>query len=349
MKRLLVKLGAAENEISYIHDAKCEEERSVLFSKVQRGEIRILIGSTFKLGIGVNVQNKLCALHHLDVPWRPADVVQREGRILRRGNENKQVQIFRYITEGSFDAYSWQLLESKQKVIAGLLSGNADRRSCEEIDGAVLDYAEVKALALGNPLLKRRVECANELARCVVLQKKLTETRTALKIEKMQLPDKIKRQEVLLQIATADIDFIKNYSGAQDKEERKNLRDRLFVLLNQHECQTKERAVMSYRGFEIVLPAGMTKQKPFVYLVRNGRYRLELGTSQKGLMVRIDFFLDHFEKQTEKIASNLTLLEKREKDIISELSKTSDYTEWIQRLKDEIDSIDKELGFNEKK
>lgn len=349
MKRLLIMLGAEEKEIAYIHDAKNEEERSTLFSKVQNGEVRILIGSTFKLGIGVNVQNKLCALHHLDVPWRPADVVQREGRILRRGNENKQVQIFRYITEGSFDAYSWQLLESKQKVIAGLLSGNADRRSCEEIDGAVLDYAEVKALALGNPLLKKRVECANELARCVILQKKLTETRAALKIEKLQLPDKIKRQQELLRKATADMNFIKNHSSAHDKEERKSVSDSLFARLNQHEGQAKECAAMTYRGFEIVLPAGMTKQKPFIYLVRNGRYRLELGTSQKGILIRIDSFLDRFEKQTEKTVSGLTVLEEREKDIVSELSKAGDYTEWIQKLKDEIDRIDREIGLNKKK
>lgn len=123
--------------------------------KVRNGDVRILIGSTFKLGIGVNIQDKLIALHHLDVPWRPADMTQREGRILRQGNTNPKVYIYRYITEGSFDAYSWQLLETKQRFIAGLLSGALTDRSGSDIDSTVLDYAEVKALAVGNPTTTR--------------------------------------------------------------------------------------------------------------------------------------------------------------------------------------------------
>ena len=162
------------------------------------GCISILIGSTFKLGLGVNVQNKLIALHHLDVPWRPADMVQREGRILRQDNENKDVEIYRYITEGSFDAYSWQLLESKQKVISGILSGNADRRSCGEIDDSVLNYAEVKAIAIGNPLLKERVKCVNELSRYSTLQQKTDEMCALLETETLKIPNKISHQTELI-------------------------------------------------------------------------------------------------------------------------------------------------------
>ena len=205
MKQLLVKMGADERKIAFVHDAKTEKERNLLFASVQSGEIRILIGSTFKLGLGVNIQNKLCALHHLDVPWRPADMVQREGRIIRQGNENKKIEIYRYITEGSFDAYSWQILENKQRIISNVLSGSVDSRTCDEIDDAVLDYAEVKALAIGNPLLKERVECANELSRCVTLQRKLLEMRSALEIEKLEIPGKIKRQKELAERAKADI------------------------------------------------------------------------------------------------------------------------------------------------
>lgn len=231
IKRLLVDMGAAENEIAFIHDAKNEKAREEIFSAMQIGKIRILIGSTFKLGLGVNVQNKLIALHHLDVPWRPADMVQREGRILRQGNENKDVEIYRYITEGSFDAYSWQLLESKQKVISGILSGNADRRSCGEIDDSVLNYAEVKAIAIGNPLLKERVKCANELSRYSTLQQKTDEMRALLETETLKIPNKISHQTELIKKAKADKEFAESNSFLYQKAERKALREKLYKLL----------------------------------------------------------------------------------------------------------------------
>ena len=172
VKRLLIGMGVPSEEIAFIHDAGTESKREKLFSRLRSGNVRILIGSTFKLGLGVNIQNKLIALHHLDVPWRPADMTQREGRILRQGNENKKVYIYRYITEGSFDAYSWQLLETKQRFISGLLSGSLTERSGSDIESTVLDYAQVKALAVGNPLIKERVETANELTRYLALQRK---------------------------------------------------------------------------------------------------------------------------------------------------------------------------------
>lgn len=163
MKKLLVGCGVPAEKIAFIHDAETEKSRSALFARVRSGDVRVLIGSTLKLGIGVNVQERLIAVHHLDVPWRPADMTQREGRILRQGNTNPKVQIFRYITEGSFDAYSWQLLETKQRFITALLSGTLSERSAADIYDTVLNYAEVKALAVGNPLVKKRVETANEL------------------------------------------------------------------------------------------------------------------------------------------------------------------------------------------
>jgi SNF2 family DNA or RNA helicase len=131
-----------------------------MFEAVRKGEIRVLLGSTFKLGMGVNVQDKLIAIHHIDVPWKPADMTQRNGRIIRQGNTNEEVFIYRYITEGSFDAYSWQLLESKQRFISAILQGSIKERYGSDISDTVLNYAEVKALAIGNPLIKKRVETA---------------------------------------------------------------------------------------------------------------------------------------------------------------------------------------------
>ncbi len=344
IKRLLVNMGAAENEIAFIHDAKNEKAREEIFSAMQTGKIRILIGSTFKLGIGVNVQNKLVALHHLDVPWRPADMVQREGRILRQGNENKDVEIYRYITEGSFDAYSWQLLESKQKVISSILSGNADRRSCGEIDDSVLNYAEVKAIAIGNPLLKERVKCANELSRYSTLQQKAVEMRTLLETEIFKMPNKISHQTELIKKAKADKEFAENNSFLYPKAERKELREKLYGLLIKHELCNKETKAISYRGFDVILPSGMVKHKPFVYIENNGRYRIELGLAKNGILTRIDNYIDNFEQHLETFENNLKNLQKRRQDIAEELSKHKNYSDKIQILKDRIREIDKELG-----
>ena len=158
LKDLLVAMGLDKHQVKFVHDANTETQRELLFDDCRDGEVSVLIGSTFKMGTGVNVQKRLVAIHHLDVPWRPADMVQREGRILRQGNTNEKVHIYRYITKESFDAYSWQLLETKQRFISQILSGMVTERTGVEVDEAVLNYAEVKALAIGNPLIKERVE-----------------------------------------------------------------------------------------------------------------------------------------------------------------------------------------------
>lgn len=172
LKELLLDEGVPENEIAFIHSYHTEQRKLELFRKVNCGEIRILIGSTFKLGIGANVQTKLKAVHHLDVPWRPADMVQREGRILRRGNENENVRIFRYIVEGSFDSYSWQVLETKQRFISQFLSGTSYQRSISDLESDVLTYGEVKAIALSAPEMKLIAEKENELRKLYILNQK---------------------------------------------------------------------------------------------------------------------------------------------------------------------------------
>ena len=166
----LVAKGVPKEEIAFIHDATTDTKKSALFARVRAGKVRVLLGSTQKMGAGTNVQTKLIALHHLDVPWRPADIEQREGRILRQGNENKVVQIYRYATEGSFDAYSWQLIENKQRFISQVMSGHVPARSCEDVDEATLSYAEVKALCAGNPLIKEKMDLDNEVARLSTLR-----------------------------------------------------------------------------------------------------------------------------------------------------------------------------------
>ena len=359
MRRLLTGMGIPYHEIAYVHDATSETKRSQLWDMMRKGVIRILIGSTFKLGLGVNVQDKLIAIHHLDVPWRPADMTQREGRILRQGNGNKKVEIYRYITEGSFDAYSWQLLETKQRFITGLLSGSYAERDGADIEDTVLNYAEVKALAVGNPLVKKRVETANELSRYLTLQRKLVETRLRLEKELRELPAQIAHQESLIENARKDKEFYEQYirslpipvTTAEKNAEaaaRKNIRKKIFTAIKGNALKTAESKLMAYRGFQIVLPANMTKEKPFVWLQRTGRYYVGLGDTEVGGLIRIDNFLDNLDIHIDKLCARLSDMQNRGTHIRAELESKESYTEKLKELKVQIEKIDKKLGVDKK-
>ena len=165
LKAKLIRMGVPETEIAFIHDAKTEAQKAALFTNVRAGNVRILLGSTAKMGAGTNVQKRLIAEHHLDIPWRPSDIEQREGRILRQGNENKRVDIFRYVTENTFDSYMWQTIENKQKFISQIMTSKSPVRSCEDVDETALSYAEIKALATGNPYIREKMDLEIEVSR----------------------------------------------------------------------------------------------------------------------------------------------------------------------------------------
>ena len=359
LKSRLLRLGVPQDQITYIHDATTEKKREELFEKIRQGEIRILIGSTFKLGLGVNVQNKLIALHHIDIPWRPADMVQREGRILRQGNENEKVKIFRYITEGSFDAYSWQLLETKQRFISGLLSGNVTQRSGTDVVDTVLDYAEVKALAVGNPLLKERVEIANELSRYMTLQRKLVESRTMLEQELLEIPGKQQHQAKLIEKCEKDLEVYAKWKETHPpvedtklkKEEaaaRKELRELLSSRLAGNQLQTTESFVAKHCGFRILLPANMMPEKPYVWLENNGKYYVDLGDTEIGNLIRIENFLENLHRHLEKLKLTLCKLKEKEQTIKMELEKKESYADCIEQYKEKLEQIDKKLGVEKK-
>lgn len=355
IKQRLVLLGVNADEIAFAHSATTEKKRKKLFDDVRKGNIRIILGSTFKIGMGVNIQDKLLALHHIDVPWRPADMVQREGRILRQGNTNKKVTIFRYITEGSFDAYSWQLLETKQRFISELLSGTIVERSGSDIEDTVLDYAEVKALAVGNPLVKDRVEAYNELTRYRILQKKYVESRIAWEKEKMELPSKIKHHEDNIKKCIKDIDFIKDYkkkypepkTNAEKKklaEERKLIRVTIHEAIKEHVLETKEKYFMKYRGFDIILPANMKFEKPFIWLEKSGRYYVELGNTEVGNLIRIDNYLDNLNTHLEELKESVVRLEMKLTEVEIKLSKDENFHEQIDYYRELVDQLDEKLG-----
>lgn len=359
LKDRLVLHGVPESKIAFVHDAETETKRSLLFAKVRSGDIRILIGSTYKLGLGVNVQERLIALHHIDVPWRPADMTQREGRILRQGNTNSKVYIYRYITEGSFDAYSWQLLETKQRFISELLSGSLTERSGTDIADTVLDYAEVKALAVGNPLVKQRVEAANELTRYMALQSKLVESRIRLEKELLEMPGQIHNQIDLIEYCKQDLAFYTEWRKInppvedsklkkEEAEKRKTLRELIGTAIREHVLETKEKTLISYRGFDIVLPANMTLEKPYVWLKKSGKYYVELGDTDIGNLIRIDNYLDSLGDHLSKLMLNLEKLREKEKDIRFELSKGESYINQIETYKNKVKNLDKKLGVYKK-
>ena len=359
LKTALIKLGVPQTQIAYVHDAETETKRARLFKMVRDGDIRILLGSTFKLGLGVNIQNRLIALHHIDIPWKPADMTQREGRILRQGNTNTRVYIYRYITEGSFDAYSWQLLETKQRFISDLLSGSLTVRNGADIEDTVLDYAEIKALAVGNPLIKKRVEAANELTKYITLQRKLVDSRIQTEKELLELPRKIEHQRELIVKCEEDLSYYHVWKAAnppiadnrlrkEETEKRKVYRENITSAVRNYVLETREKTLMNYRGFDIVLPANMIREKPYVWLSRQGKYYVELGDTETGNLARIDNYLDMLDGHLEKLKIGLAEFIEKETELKAELAKDVNYSEQIEKYRAEIESIDKKLGVDKK-
>lgn len=374
LKGLLVAMGIPENQIAFIHDADNDKKRAAVFSKMNKGEISVLVGSTFKMGLGVNVQRRLNAIHHFDVPWRPADMVQREGRILRPGNTNDKVFIFRYITKGSFDAYSWQLLETKQRFISQILSGQTGEREAGDIDNLVLNYAEVKALAVGDPRIKQRVELSNELSRVRILQQDLVQERYENRKELSGLPSKIEKQKELIGNIEKDYEFI-NSNAPEFTEPGKKAKGELRKLIFEA-CKNKvnlpyESKIADYRGFEIVIPAGMrpvtsnTRPKlPWIEVRRNASYIVDI-ESLTGITTRLDNLLtpknrgqmkkgkesktdrdsrSDLEKTLEKAKSKLVEMTTRMTVLEENLKSGDDYSKQITELKKKLDELDAEMG-----
>lgn len=343
LKRLLVWSGIPESEIAFVHDAETERARASLFAKVRAGDIRVLLGSTFKLGLGVNVQDRLIAIHHLDVPWRPADMVQREGRIIRYGNTNSEVFIYRYITESSFDAYSWQLLETKQRFIAQLLSCSVSERSGSDVDDTVLSYSEVKALAIGNPLIKKRVEVANELTRQLVLMREFAEERQRRGQELLELPARIARQKELLAKCEEDIAFYAEGKREYTKEELKDIRESIDRAIRVHIDMPEEKVICTYQGFDIIAPAYMKEEKPYVYVQGRGRYYLEIGT-EAGILRRIDFFLNELERQRKLYSDALKKIRMTQRALKADSEEKNVYADRVDEIRRELKEIDERLG-----
>lgn len=345
-KRILVELDVDESEIAYIHDADSDRKKEKLLAKVRGGEIRILIGSTMKLGTGVNVQDKLIAIHHLDIPWRPADMTQREGRILRPGNENKEVFIYRYITEGSFDAYSYQLLETKAKIIAKIMNGDSDVDSESElIDDTVLSYAEIKSLAIGNPDIKARFEAANELARFKALRAKSEEKKISILKELDELPKIINRQYDLIFDCQKDVNYAREHPVDLGKNERRMINRIVFDAVCTKGIISKEACIVKdCCGFRIIYPKFINSKQPYVWLERNGRYKVEIGDSERGVMMRIENVINSLPDKLENYRKSKDALVQRKEALENELRNINYYSEEIEFYYELVKDYDKRLG-----
>ncbi len=367
LKSMLIMMGMPKEQIAYIHDAQTDADRKALFGKMCSGELSVLIGSTAKMGHGMNVQERLAAIHHLDVPWRPADMVQREGRILRQGNTVDKVRIFRYITKSSFDAYSWQLLETKQRFISQIMSGKIASRSGSDVDDTVLSYGEVKALAVGSPLIKRRVEVCNELDRYRLLQADYIEDRTRREAALTMLPERIRETQNRIKNCKKDIEtFAKN--PEQEPELRKQTRAAIHRAATDNPNSDEDIDVLTYRGFRIVIPAHMIprltggletlddadadaknpvgKPTKYIRIVGSGSYNLEI-RAETAITRRLDYFLDNLPLRKKAYEDELMYLENRKASIEQALqNQDAGYAAQITALEEELAKLNKKLGLD---
>lgn len=300
MKQKLMAQGVPPEEIAFIHDAKTEVQKAELFSKVRKGQVRVLLGSTAKMGAGTNVQTRLAALHHLDCPWRPADIEQREGRILRQGNMNQTVKIYKYVTENTFDAYNWSILENKQKFIGQLMSGKNPSRSCEDVDEAALSYAEVKALASGDPRIIEMTDLDSQVTKLKLLKANHEGQRYMLEDQLIQFfPKAINGTKEQIQGLEGDLAVLQAHPlpdkehfsitvAGQTYTERKAAGQAIIDACTKMTDVSQRVELGEYRGFPMTLWADTATQKFQVTMKQNLSHTIELGSDPVGNIARLD-------------------------------------------------------------
>ena len=300
IRKKLISKGVPENEIAFIHDADSEAKKKELFSKVRTGKIRVLIGSTAKMGAGTNVQQKLIAIHHTDCPWRPADLQQREGRIIRQGNENPEVNIYSYVTEETFDAYLYQLVENKQKFIGQIMTSKSPVRSAEDVDEQALSYAEIKALATGNPYIKEKMDLDVAVSKLKLLKQNHLSQRYSLEDRIIKFyPQQIKQGEERIAGYNADIERAKentflnsdNFSPMVIEDvtydEKKGAGSAILVACKAM-TSPEPKEIGSYRGFKLELSFETFEKQYVLTLVGSLRHSVPLGADIFGNISRID-------------------------------------------------------------
>lgn len=347
LKHQLMDLGIPEDQIAFVHDAGTDAKRRKMFEDVNKAKIRVLIGSTSKLGTGVNVQENLVAIHHLDVPWKPSDMVQREGRLIRQGNKNSEVYRYRYITVGTFDAYSWQIVENKQRFIGRFMGGVLVDREARDIDDVTLTYAEIKALSVGDPLLKTRIETSNVYERT-----KIHSNQRASELRKMQVlineaPEKLDLLDQRKKRLMEDRNYFWRCREKLTKEERHAFGEELLHALQENHERDKERCFETLHGFRVVLPSKMRADKPYVWIAgsNTNRYDVDMRDAKAvGCIQRIEYVLLHLGDRIRGVEEQISGIEKEIMLAKSEIAKGNTYIKEMERLSKQLVEIDEELN-----
>lgn len=338
LKQELITRGVPEEEICFIHDAKTDEQRDRMFSDVRAGRKRIIIGSTEKLGVGTNIQTRMVAAHHIDCPWKPSDIEQREGRIIRQGNENEEVNIYRYVTKGSFDAYLWGIVETKQRFISQVFTSRELARICEDIDETVLNFAEIKAVASENPLIMEKIQVDNEVARLRILKAAHEGKRFALQdAVTFQYPKRIQSLEKELQLLQKDLERRNQAMEVQPGfaitlqgkvyEKHKEAGEVLRGIIEGVTAFTRHEVGM-YKGFQVSVQNDMLG--PILFLQGEKEYSVELKSSDSGNMVRIENRLNALDKAVEDVQKEIKTCENEIKNAKQEYEKPFPYEELLK-------------------
>ena len=347
----LLAAGVPESEVEFIHNADTEGKKADLFSKVRSGKVRVLLGSTAKMGAGTNVQTLLVAVHHLDVGWRPSDMTQRNGRIIRQGNKNKQVYVYNYVTEGTFDAYLWQTLENKQKFISQIMTSKSPMRSCDDVDEQALSYAEVKALCAGDPRIREKMDLDVQVAKLKVLRSDYQNQKYRLEDKLLKhYPEEIQKAKNRIaalkndaQIADAHPQDKENFCGMTIKgmvfDEKKAAGERLMLA-----CKEMPNADMmllgTYRGFELNIRFDSFKNEHQIVLRGELSYPVPLGDDPRGNIVRLDNAIDNFADRIADAEAALDSLEQQKQAAEVEIAKPFAQEEELQTKSARLAELD---------
>ena len=355
IRNKLLEEGIPESEIAYIHNAKTDVKKKELFSKVREGKVRILIGSTGKMGAGTNVQERLIAIHDLDCPWRPSDLEQRAGRIVRQGNRNKDVYIYRYVTEGTFDAYLYQLVENKQKFIGQIMTSKSPVRSAEDIDEASLSYAEIKALASGNPKVKEKMELDTKVSKLKLAKANYLSQKYDLEDRIIKYyPQKIKSIKTRIEGLENDIKDLKPQKEFQQIKikdmlivDKKQAGNAILLACKGYDGQDKK-YIGEYRGFDLYIQFNSLSQYYIMSLKKELYYPVELGNDVYGNLTRIDNAIENIPKslkvEKELLQNTLQQLHNAELEVEKPFEKEDELNNALKKLS----KINKELDLDKK-
>lgn len=359
LKTKLIDRGIPEEEIAFIHDANTDARKQDLFNKVRRGQVRVLIGSTQKMGAGTNCQDRLIALHDLDCPWRPSDLIQRSGRIIRQGNKNPEVDIYRYVTEGTFDAYLYQLVENKQRFISQIMTSKTPVRFAEDIDETALSYAEIKALAAGNPDIIEKTELDTQVAKLKLLKQNYLSEKYALEDKVIKYyPNEIKRLENRIEDIKEDIEVFNNNNTPDNSFEKMNIKGTIFterkeagekiIEICKSMTNPEPLEIGDYKGFKIILSFDTMDRKFYANMKNNLSYETELGSDPSGNITRIDNVLNGIETRLSSIENNLEDTKKNYESAKKEIEKPFPQEEELKTKSKRLDELNIKLNLNNK-